>query len=292
MLRPDEHSTRPLRRRSDPAGSSPTGGAAGPVPPTTRSTSATTSATTRPTSRPTAPGSPRELGVPEDRLVWMNQVHGTGVAVVDGPQDGPVPATDALVTATPGLVLCVLVADCVPVLLADPVAGVVAAVHAGREGVRRGVVPGRAVGHGEPRRPARHVTALLGPAVCGACYEVPEADAGRGGRASRRPPRCAPAAGPPGWTCGPGSTRSCAGPASPRSCTTRAAPSRTRTCSPTAATASPAARPGSSGSADPELSDADRREPTSRRTCARSARGSTPRPAPPGATRRRSRCWR
>ena len=64
-----------------------------------------------------------ELVVPEERLVWMSQVHGTGVTVVDGPQDGPVPETDALVTAVPGLVLCVLVADCVPVLLADPVAG-------------------------------------------------------------------------------------------------------------------------------------------------------------------------
>src|ERR671916_450722 len=46
----------------------------------------------------------RELAVPEDRLVWMNQVHGTGVAVVDGPQDAAVAGTDALVTATPGLV--------------------------------------------------------------------------------------------------------------------------------------------------------------------------------------------
>src|SRR5690349_19422720 len=74
----------------------------------------------------------RELGVGEDRLVWMQQVHGTGVAVVDGPQDGAVAATDALVTATRGLVLAVLVADCVPVLLADHERGVVAAVHAGR----------------------------------------------------------------------------------------------------------------------------------------------------------------
>ena len=41
----------------------------------------------------------RELGVAEDRMVWMNQVHGNGVTVVDGPQDGPVPDTDALVTA-------------------------------------------------------------------------------------------------------------------------------------------------------------------------------------------------
>jgi polyphenol oxidase len=117
----------------------------------------------------------RELAVPEDRLVWMSQVHGTGVAVVDGPQDGPVPATDALVTSTPGLVLCVLVADCVPVLLADPVAGVVAAVHAGREGVRQGVLPAALSAMAGLGARARHVTALLGPAVCGLDYEVPEA---------------------------------------------------------------------------------------------------------------------
>ncbi len=114
-----------------------------------------------------------ELGVPEGHLVWMNQVHGKGVAVVDAPQEAAVAETDALVTATPGLVLCVLVADCVPVLLSDPVAGVVAAVHAGREGVRLGVV--RAALAAMARlgsRPAQ-VSALLGPAVCGACYEVP-----------------------------------------------------------------------------------------------------------------------
>jgi YfiH family protein len=115
----------------------------------------------------------RELGVPADRLVWMNQVHGTQVTVVDGPQDGAVPATDALVTATPGLVLCVLVADCVPVLLADHETGVVAAVHAGREGVRLGVVAAALSAMASLGARARHVTALLGPAVCGSCYEVP-----------------------------------------------------------------------------------------------------------------------
>src|SRR6476661_362663 len=117
----------------------------------------------------------QELGVAENRLIWMNQVHGTGVAVVDGPQDDAVPGTDALVTATPGLVLCVLVADCVPVLLADSERGVVAAVHAGREGVRQGVVPAALSAMASLGARARHVTALLGPAVCGACYEVPEA---------------------------------------------------------------------------------------------------------------------
>jgi YfiH family protein len=115
----------------------------------------------------------RALGVADDRLVWMSQVHGSRVAVVDGPQDGPMPETDALVTSTPGLVLCVLAADCVPVLLADPVAGVVAAVHAGREGVRKGVVPATLSAMASLGARARHVTALLGPAVCGSCYEVP-----------------------------------------------------------------------------------------------------------------------
>ncbi len=117
----------------------------------------------------------RELGVAEDRLVWMHQVHGTGVSVVHGPQDGPVPATDALVTSTRGLVLAVLVADCVPILLADSVAGVVAAVHAGREGVRQGVLPAALSAMASLGAKARHVSALLGPAVCGACYEVPDA---------------------------------------------------------------------------------------------------------------------
>jgi purine-nucleoside/S-methyl-5'-thioadenosine phosphorylase / adenosine deaminase len=117
----------------------------------------------------------RELGVEPGRLVWMQQVHGTGVAVVDGPRDEPVPATDALVTAERGLVLCVLVADCVPVLLSDAENGVVAAVHAGREGVRQGVVQAALAAMRDlGARPAA-TTALLGPAVCGADYEVPAA---------------------------------------------------------------------------------------------------------------------
>jgi purine-nucleoside/S-methyl-5'-thioadenosine phosphorylase / adenosine deaminase len=112
-------------------------------------------------------------GLPPDHIVWMEQIHGTTVAAVDGPRSAPVEATDGLVTATPGVAVAVLVADCVPVLLADPVAGVVAAVHAGRVGAAAGVLPRavevlRSLG-GDPDR----TDALLGPAVCGACYEVP-----------------------------------------------------------------------------------------------------------------------
>ncbi|WP_445524127.1 peptidoglycan editing factor PgeF [Streptomyces cyslabdanicus] len=115
------------------------------------------------------------LGLDPDRVVWMNQVHGNDIAEVDGPwATRRIPAVDGLVTATRGLALAVLTADCVPVLLADPVAEVVAAVHAGRPGMVKGVVPA-AVEAMESlgARPDR-ITARIGPAVCGRCYEVPE----------------------------------------------------------------------------------------------------------------------
>ncbi|MGW5768159.1 peptidoglycan editing factor PgeF [Streptomyces longwoodensis] len=118
----------------------------------------------------------KALGLDPDRVVWMNQVHGSDVAEVDGPWGTrPVPEVDGLVTAVRGLALAVLTADCVPVLLADPVAGVVAAAHAGRPGMVGGIVPAaldamRALG----ADPAR-IVARTGPAVCGRCYEVPEA---------------------------------------------------------------------------------------------------------------------
>ncbi len=83
------------------------------------------------------------IGLGGDAVVWMNQVHGDRVVRVDGPLNEPASAvddTDALVTTTPRLALAVVTADCVPVLLADARAGVVAAVHAGRVGAQKGVV--------------------------------------------------------------------------------------------------------------------------------------------------------
>ena len=114
-------------------------------------------------------------GLPAGRLVWMNQVHGDRVEIVGAPREAAVDDTDALVTAVPLLALAVVTADCVPVLLADARAGVVAAVHAGRVGAQRGVVVRavaamRAVG----ARPS-DMSALLGPAVSGPNYEVPAA---------------------------------------------------------------------------------------------------------------------
>jgi len=81
------------------------------------------------------------LGVEDDHLLFMDQCHGSSVVAVDGPWVGAAPPADGIVTRRSDLALAVLVADCVPVLLADTAAGVVGAVH--------------------------------GPSVCGRCYEVP-----------------------------------------------------------------------------------------------------------------------
>ncbi|WP_052851820.1 peptidoglycan editing factor PgeF [Streptomyces avicenniae] len=116
------------------------------------------------------------LGLDPAAVRWMRQVHGRDVVVADGPPpDGEPPTADALVTARGGLPLAVLTADCTPLLLADPVAGVVAAAHAGRPGLLAGVVPAtveamRALG----ADPAR-IVARTGPTVCARCYEVPAA---------------------------------------------------------------------------------------------------------------------
>ncbi|MFI8346033.1 peptidoglycan editing factor PgeF [Streptomyces sp. NPDC085596] len=118
----------------------------------------------------------KATGVDPARVVWMNQVHGAGVAVVDEPWgEHPVPEVDAIVTARRGLALAVLTADCVPVLLADPVAGVVAAAHAGRPGMLAGVVPAAVRAMAELGAEPGRIVARTGPAVCGRCYEVPEA---------------------------------------------------------------------------------------------------------------------
>ncbi|WP_067226246.1 peptidoglycan editing factor PgeF [Streptomyces sp. NBRC 109706] len=115
------------------------------------------------------------LGLAPTDVRWMRQVHGGEVAVVDeSAPEGPLPEVDGLVTARRGVALAVLTADCTPVLLADPVAGVAGAAHAGRPGLLAGVVPATvkamlALG----ARPER-IVARTGPAICGRCYEVPE----------------------------------------------------------------------------------------------------------------------
>jgi YfiH family protein len=116
----------------------------------------------------------KSLGLDPDLVVWMNQVHGADVAVVEGPWGASdIPSVDAVVTARRGLALAVLTADCTPVLLADPVAGIAGAAHAGRPGMVAGVVPAVVRAMTELGADPARIVARTGPAVCGRCYEVP-----------------------------------------------------------------------------------------------------------------------
>ena len=100
-------------------------------------------------------------------VAFMTQVHGDRVAVVEDVSDVD-PTADALVTGIQGITLAVQVADCIPLLLHSPQA--VAAVHVGRKGLVNGVALAalevmREMGSSE-------ITAIIGPSICGPCYEV------------------------------------------------------------------------------------------------------------------------
>lgn len=108
-------------------------------------------------------------------IAWMDQVHSATVAVVDAAGERPVPATDGMVTRTSGLGLAVLVADCVPILAADRVHGVVGVAHAGRVGAAAGIAV-RLVETMESVGAQRSdLEVVIGPSICRRCYEVPPA---------------------------------------------------------------------------------------------------------------------
>lgn len=112
-----------------------------------------------------------DLGAATDHVVYVEQVHGDTVLQVEGPMTGPAPQADGLVTTTPGLVLAMMVADCVPVMFVDPQVGVAGVAHAGRGGMVAGVA--RRVAEAMRDLGARNLIARLGPSVCPRCYPVP-----------------------------------------------------------------------------------------------------------------------
>ncbi len=117
----------------------------------------------------------RAAALPTESVVWMRQVHGTTVTPVDGVTavQGELPETDGIVTSTAGLALGVLVADCVPILAGEPAAGVISAVHAGRRGAAGGIALRMLTAMLQAGASVAAVEVLLGPAICGQCYEVP-----------------------------------------------------------------------------------------------------------------------
>lgn len=111
------------------------------------------------------------MGVEPGQIAGVHQVHSADVAVLEAPLASPVRA-DALVTATPGVLLTVLTADCQPVLFADRQAGVVGAAHAGWRGALDGVLEATLdamEGLGATRA---NITAVIGPCISQRAYEV------------------------------------------------------------------------------------------------------------------------
>jgi hypothetical protein len=109
------------------------------------------------------------------RFARVKQVHGARAVRADGPTEAlePVEEADAVLSLAAGVAACVSVADCVPVLLADPETGAVAAVHAGWRGTlaRAAAEAVRALG-AEAGAPAARLLASVGPSIGPCCYEV------------------------------------------------------------------------------------------------------------------------
>jgi polyphenol oxidase len=106
-------------------------------------------------------------------LAQLKQVHGNTIQVLGSRLEGdPRPDGDGMVTAIPGIALCIFTADCVPVLLVDSEAKVIGAAHAGWRGILAGIAG--TVVEAMVRQGARReaIRVLLGPSIGACCYEV------------------------------------------------------------------------------------------------------------------------
>ena len=111
------------------------------------------------------------MDVAPDHLVTVHQVHSADVVHVTGPL-AEKPRADGVVTATPGLALAILTADCQPVLFADHDAGVIGAAHAGWRGARDGVLEATVDAMEALGADRAHISAIIGPSISQRAYEV------------------------------------------------------------------------------------------------------------------------
>jgi len=114
------------------------------------------------------------LGLEPHRLALLKQTHSARVVTLTGPHSGPRIEADALVTARTGIALGILTADCTPILLADPLAGVIGAVHAGWRGAADNIIGTAVQAMVELGAEPPRMVAAIGPTISGANYEVGE----------------------------------------------------------------------------------------------------------------------
>ncbi|WP_170331939.1 peptidoglycan editing factor PgeF [Ruegeria arenilitoris] len=114
----------------------------------------------------------RALDVAPAELIGVHQVHSPTVLTVDSPLNGEKPKADAVVTATPGLALTILTADCQPVLFADTDANVIGAAHAGWRGALDGVLEETLDAMEALGAKRENTVAVIGPSISQRAYEV------------------------------------------------------------------------------------------------------------------------
>ncbi|WP_417270996.1 peptidoglycan editing factor PgeF [Celeribacter sp.] len=112
------------------------------------------------------------MDVTPENMCSVFQVHSADVVTVDGPQTGEAPRADALVTATKGLALVILTADCQPVLFADRDNGVIGAAHAGWRGAIDDVLENTIAAMVALGAKRDSITAVIGPCISQRAYEV------------------------------------------------------------------------------------------------------------------------
>lgn len=112
-----------------------------------------------------------ELGVAPERLVSVHQTHSARAVALDDPPSEQIKA-DAMVTATPGLALGILTADCQPVLFADAENGVVGAAHAGWKGALDGILEATIDAMESLGAERATIHAVIGPSISQRAYEV------------------------------------------------------------------------------------------------------------------------
>lgn len=112
------------------------------------------------------------MNVPQEMLATVHQVHSADVVTLGDPCAVRGEQADAMVTATPGIALGILTADCQPVLLADPEARVVGAAHAGWTGALAGVLEATVDAMCALGASPEHITAMIGPTISQRAYEV------------------------------------------------------------------------------------------------------------------------
>jgi YfiH family protein len=112
------------------------------------------------------------MDVPAERLVSLYQAHTVECLVIDRPFDGPLPHADAMLTREKNLCLAISTADCTPILLADPQARVIGAIHAGWRGAVAGIIGATIEKMQDMGAEPANIIAAIGPVIRQQSYEV------------------------------------------------------------------------------------------------------------------------